>query len=673
MIDILADDYQMPDENDVLSEGYGAPSKPQEKSWYDRGLPGIARQAMESGRGFAEDVLNLTPEKVAEFARMLWEEGKGAGQQVVNEPGRAARNAGAGLSRGGHGLINTPANVFDYLAKKEAIPSQLEGHFPRLSEPNYNEAFGIQGEKKGDRFIQNLTEYLPYMMGGEAGAVKGLGRAGMRSGAAGLHATGQNEDPVKAALAMMAGEGAFRGATQAPGAIKRVTGKVGNAVKGIDITPSGITAKHFGGHLPIEEIAKNAKAAEGTKTGLGRVLQSPSLTKFQENILADIPGGGGQQALSEAGQNITQKAKSLVGEPKSSPNEMIQKVVTDARQAQNKLKNTLFEPVNELAKKEKLQLELPKSTKLAKDNIKAIQDSPLYKANDKFRRSANKLFGLTKTSEKVQSPIVDASGKAFEKAPKTSAIVDARVVSSDLYDAGQKMLKSPNAIDQQQGKLYLRLAKSIKDETNSTIQNKGSEALKKADAAAIENFKKNYAPFLDKDVHKLLGSEELSETFIRDVIRPGKQTDKAARIKKVQSLLPEKDRGLLGEAYLAETIDKQGMLDPRKLSAKIDSLGPRQFKALFNEKAQQGLLDFQRLVKMNPEAVNAMFNPKTGARATSWASGILTGILGGSNPLTLAAVAATQAGGARYFQKLLTDPAFRQKVIDKIQKIRPEK
>lgn len=689
----------------------GAAEAPQQKGW-----KGIAQEATKSGAEFARDLANFitSPEKRREFLRNAAPEIAGAARQISPFPSlpieefrqaksgkefmdllgqyqppqiRGAQNIISGLGQGILGAINTPAIAADYLAKKEAISPTWEGAVPRVPLKPEDLLFQSLREKQqpGDILLREAASMAPYAFGGEAGlAGRGLLRtAPQRAGAQALHAIGQEQDPVKAALAMATSELAAR--------LPQLGYKAGQGIgKAYEkLTPSNVISKYFSGNLPLEEIMKNVKAAEGTETSLGRILQSPGLTKSYETFTADLPFAGGSKTLPKLSEDIRTKGMSTLDnlsdiQVRGDSNEIAHKILLDAKKGETKIKNEMFEPVNKLAEKEKFYLDLPESTAMAKESIKAIQDTPLYKNNTKFQKAINKLFQYTETSEAVPSMILGPTGKPLISKTNRTSIVEARTIADDLYDTGSEYLKSQNAIDKEQGTLFLDLAKSMKKEINQEITTKGSSELQKADSLAMENYKKNFAPFKDKDLYKLLTSGELSETFINDVIKPGKKLDKAKRITKVLNLIPEKDRPLLGQAYLSQAVESDGFLDPRKLASQWNSLGKRQKKALFSPEAKNNMEDFVRLVNLNPEAVNYMFIPKTGYRggisestrqALEYTKLVPAALLGISGALPGLGSAAATIGGARLFNHWMKSPKFREKVINKkidIEKLKSE-
>ena len=642
----------------------------------------IARRRQPSNKestgwsGVGEDILSgigAVPGAIGQMAKELPGEALGAGKQLWNDKLRVLQNILIGAGQAGQAINQAPSNIRNYLEKKQLINPDTASWLKDFKAPDidFAEALGRKGNKSGDALISSSAELLPFIMGGGLPGSAAKKLAGQSAGLA-LNAAGKNENPITAALLPPT----IKGGVKAIAGIPKVASKVAG-----NLTPSGIIAKHFGGNLPIEEVIKNSEAAGNTKTGLGRVLQSPSLNTAFENITAETPFGGGKNILSEQAATIAEKSKRLVENVSENPNEMIHKLVLDARKNQNKIKNKSFEPVNKLAKEEKFRLSLPKTREIIKDKLDSIREGALYKNDEKFKSAISKLSSLYGEADNT----IKIGGKSYpasifgEKASslfppkKTPSIVEARTVGENLYDTGKRMLKNPNSADQELGTTYLKIAKSIKKETKSEIKSKGSPGLKEADDLAMKNYKDNYAPFLDKEIHKILNGDELSENFIRDVIRPGKATDRASRIKKVQSLLPEKDRGLLGNAFLSKGTDINGRLDFRELLKTFNSLGSRQQKALFNKESLHNIKELDTLARLNPDAVTHMFNPKTGARAQQGLQ-IIPALIGGyGGPGIAAAIIGSQILGARTFNKLMTSPKFREKVINKKIKLSEKK
>lgn len=605
--------------------------------------------------GVAADVANVakeTPEAV--WNTIKPQEILGFGNQLLNDKTRLLQTGAGGIANFGRSVAGAPTEARNYLEEKGIIQPDTLEWLKKLKQPNegvnYAETLGRRGSKWGDEFAKAMA-LLP-LLSGNKGQV----------------------NPFKPNQAITG-----------PGPIPNLY-KLSKKIPrpDIDITPTGIIARRFGGHLPIEQIERNAAAAQGTKTGLGRILQSPALNKAFENVSSEIPFGGGGNLLSETGELISEKARGLM--PAEYYNsEMLNKVALDARTGQNKIKNEMFKPVTNLEKREKFTLDLPKTSKLVNESIQTVLDSPYYKNNKKFQSFINKISGVANVSEQLPETRVKIPGVPGVMGPrtitkegdkKTSTIVQARTIADDLYETGKSMVgRNSTAIDQEAGKKFMEIAKQIRKEVKEEISAKGSDSLQKADALAMHNYRENYSPFLNKEVHKLLKGDELSETFLMDLIRPSKTHDKANRITKINNLLPENEKKRLGEAYLAKAFSPEGNVDPRSIRTQYNKLGPNQKEALYGEEVKKALDDFVTLVDLNPEAVNRMFNPKTGARITpaTFTSGILSAGVGGFNPLAIAASVGGQAGIARFFNKYMTDPGKRKIVIKKIAEERAKK
>lgn len=114
------------------------------------------------------------------------------GKQLLTDPKRTGQNIIAGLGSGGAGLLNAPANVRDYLVDAEILPEK----YPNLRLPenilpkdyDYRRGAGLNEMQKGDELSYGLSQLAPTAFTG-----------GVPSALA-LHAIGQKENPVTAAL-----------------------------------------------------------------------------------------------------------------------------------------------------------------------------------------------------------------------------------------------------------------------------------------------------------------------------------------------------------------------------------------------------------------------------------------------------------------------------------------
>lgn len=636
-----------------------------------KGLAGVATD-------IAKGAYNAIPAGV-EFAFNLPGDIYEAGKLAFTNPELAKRNVKAGSASAIGGLLSTPGNVVDYLREKELAPSWLEAMRPENvgllgKDFDYRAAEGLGEPMRGEQFIYGGSQFVPNLAFGKLSPA--------------AWASGQGENPVTAQLMPKVAHEVVKPAIST---IK----KTASAAKNMDLTPSGQIAKYVKNNISLSELADNVRAAEGTNTPLGDIVKSPYLKKKFENELPYKVPYETEQALKQINEQIQQKADKLMfdeigkGLPDQDTNPMVKDVLRKAYEDNRKIKNNLYKEATQLALDENLQLDFNDFNKLVKDNMSAIEESPLLKNNSDFRKLFNKLAGLT-TEENINIPektsaIVNEFGRpavieaASEKTLRPT-ITEANVIANDLYDTGQQMLRSPNAIDRQQGNLYVKLSNALRGDVDKSIQTKGSSALKEAAREAKAYYKDDFVQFLDKDLYRLLDETKDPNVIVRNIIKPSKKVDNSALIEKVQNVLPANQKGLLGYTYLRGAIDKNGILQPALLKQQINSLGVRQFEALFPDaKMRQAILDFTKLHNMNSEAASYLLNPKTGQRNLGFIKELVSyipeglvaggsaasgGIVGGL--LGLVATKMAKTASNKYMLQLLTSEEFRNKVGEKI-------
>jgi hypothetical protein len=647
-LDRLSQEY---DQIEALGGEYDAmeAEKPKKKV----GWAGVAEDLRES--------LSSLPSMFAEMLPALGSELGGIGSQAVNEPSRLGLNALSGIPQLGANVLNTPGNIRDYLAQKELVPQDApsfrlpESVLPR--DYNYAEALGVQGQQPGDVLTQGLVSNLPFAAAGELGALRALPRMGARAGAQGAAAVGQNQNPAQAALASLGIEGAGR-------LIGKGAGK---------LAPSNV----FRGSLSPEELARNAEVAAGTNTPLGSVLESPTLKQLFENVSTKVPLGGGDTALGNIGNQVTQRAEDIVNKTGNiaSTGDLdiaVKSGLVKAFDQQTKKKNALYRPIEDMATEEGFKLDLNKFGKKVKEKGGIIENSPLMQGDSKFSSAYKKMAGAYAPKVKDQSDkIVNARG-LIEPEYQVPTLKEANLVKNRLNKIANDYAKSPETADRHLASQFGDLAKSLSIDIKKSIAEKGSPRLQKAFNDANENYRKNFAPFLDKDTYKLLSPEKDADAIIQQIIQPGKAKDKAARIKRITNLLPEEDKGILGHAYLRSAFDKEGVLDPKKLASLIDKLGDRQFKALFPDEAiRKELLNYGKLRGMNERALTFMANPLTGQQlalpsALAAQGAMAGGLLLSGRPLSALGAAVGPQSVSKLFNMYATSPNVREGMVKKM-------
>jgi hypothetical protein len=590
------------------------------------------------GQDIGEGVRNVWP-SIKDFASSLPSEVSGIGSQLKNDPERLGLNLLAGLSKGVEGFVNTPSNIAQYLSSRDIGKGEFQDLIKklRIDESGVGDLLGAP--QSGDQLLQFGTSFLPYARMG--GLSKGLPGLLKRAGAAGAYSAGQNENPVTGALTAALMEGGLKA--------------------GASLNP----VTRLRGSLSADELAANLMASMGTNTPLGRVIESPTLSHTFENVTSQIPLTGSKldkissQIQNEANRNLEiTKPENMMGDA----NFQLQKNLNKAFVENRKLKNNIYNERNDIANKEMFDLDLTNFNKMSSDLKEGIQGSAFYSIDPVFKRLFNKVSGLEKASDSVSQGKQKSLGS--EQINQKGTIVSPTITESttlarDLDEKGEKLLRSTSARDKAAGGLYKQLGQQLRDDINSSIENKGSDKLKEAHKRANKNYKENYLPFLDEDIQGTINKDN-AESLVAEIIKPSKTFDRSEHIKNINKLLDPDQAKLLGHHYLSRAVDEFGNVDPVKLSSLIEGLGNRQFEALFPEKnVRESLKRFSRLRGMNQEALSQMHNPKTGARNAK----IIAGLVGATiQPHKAAGILA----GSALFNRIMTSPAIRDALVKRM-------
>ena len=627
-------------------------------------------QYREIGEGIVSGVKEAIP-AARETVKGLLTGFLPSAKQAVTDPGRAVRNVVAGLASGASGLLHAPENIVKYGKEKGVLPewvkpASVDRFLPKKYD--YRKAIGLEDTQKGDELIYGLSQFAPNLVAGPL--------------APSAWAIGQEENPVTAQL------------------IPKILGAPTKAIKFIakKTRPSKMVLKYINKEISLDELESNLRAAEGTETSLGNIIKNPRMKKFYENQLANSPDVAVHETYERVAKQISEKAEKILklklgfkndkgdGESDMDPNPFLKDILKGAKKKHETIKTNLYHTVNKMASNEGLQLELPKFENIIAENISAINESPLLKTDADFRRIFGRLSRI-ETKKDIKSVILDPQGRPVVGKTLRPSIRDAKVIANSFYSEGNSILEGAfsSAADRGLGRLYLKLANALRDDVQATI-NRGSKEIQREFNTAEKYYANDFSRFLDKGIYKMLGDEKGAETFINDIIKPGAKLDRHELISKVQDILPDNQKNLLGYSYLLKSIDDAGVIHPTKMRTLIKQLGPRQFKALFPElQVRQALMDFTKVVDMNAEVFSYLVNPKTGARNTAIISdllksaayltgGTLGGLAGkstGVEPLaTLGAflgiygTSKLKGASAIYLEKLLTNEEFRKKVVD---------
>jgi len=619
------------------------------------------REEITPGQSIREDITKLAGEAPGELLEIGKSLGKGIADvpsTLFSEPTRLPRTAMAALGQAGQSIANIPSNIARYLGEKGISPEAMQSFSQATRAPEIDfksELFGVEGDRPSDVLGQVAGELPVWAVGG--------GPAFRASRVLGM-STEKGSNPFTAALGELT-----------PSALK-AAGETAKSLK-----PSAIIAARYGKDISPAELSSRLTAAEGTPTQLGTIIESPALKHAFENWTSKVPFSEGEALLKEAGKGVEAKATKAVNDlhdlagSKADTNYIMERKLADAFKNAEKQKRAMYKPVNEMVAQEGIKFEMKNFKKLADDSLKTLEESPLLKSDPDLSKGLRKIVS-TKVIGEAPRGILDKFGRSItEASPPTSKLVDLQMYATKLAQEASRSEKSPNAIDRSNAKLYKEASQNIREDIRDTLKNKGSKELQEAYQEAQANYAENFAPFLEGDIYKLIHSTKDAQDLARRIVQPGAKADRFATIKKVQDLLPVKDRNLLGYTMLKNAINEHGVVDIRELNKGIKSLGPRQFEALFPDPATRvALRNVSKLASMNSEALNIMYNPKTGYRhsspviksimgstiAASGAFGGIPGALGG-----LAKVGSV-IGASKAFNVLMTSEKFRNAVAREI-------
>ncbi len=524
--------------------------------------------------------------------------------------------------------------------------------------------------KAGQEITQPLMEYF-----GPA-----YGQQSKEYGEAINKAFGLREDPESAAYGQMPYQ--LAGGRVAQMAGKALSPFMQEAFRRMNPRERALNKWSKMGEEYNPQMAERAQIAGETKTPIGDVIKSRELKQLFENKLP-----GTEPILNELGGEIESRGRDIRGEDLGKdPNATIGDYVSDLYENEKDIKNALYKPVNELAEKEGIKFKLPTASRIAKENLRALEDSPMLKNDSEFSGQIKRLLNVanpteTRAATTTYSPVLDAQGNPIVtgQTPETTlhpSMPEAKEVAGKLYKDGQILKNNPNT--RGVGDLYVRISNAIRGDIKNQIATQGSPQLQDAFHEAENNFREKFSSFLDKEVFPFTGGDKSTETIVRHIIKPGSELDKHELIDKFKEIFPKEKQHLLGDAYLQSAVDHHGNFSVGNLRKKLRALGPRQMRSLFGETKREAIKDFETFTGMNEEAYSRMFNPKTGARNTQQISNladawrdIQAGIFGNIGKGKIGSAIAYPASAAyrglrnALLRRWLTDPEMREAVLSK--------
>lgn len=387
----------------------------------------------------------------------------------------------------------------------------------------------------------------------------------------------------------------------------------------------------FRGKLSPEELKENLQQTKGTNTGLGQVIQSPMLNRAYENVLPHIPFSGASEKMQNTAMQVTDKGEKLLSdlEGNAAPGDYgvtLQNALKKAAQGARSEKNANYNKVNDLADNANFKV----NTNENYDILKQDEQNPALKVGrENFAKTAQKkLADIEKSPELKEEIGGDILGKLnrYANNPEGNTLKLSNIFKGVLGDKASDFYAN--------GKMYeygimKELQDSLKSDIDSSIANSGNKELKAAYEKAEKDYATKFAPFEDKDIVKFTRKGGDPDLILNHFLRKGSQ-DRSKLLQKLISKLPEHEKSLIRNAYLARSRDAEGRVNPQELAKLYRNLGNKQKEILFpDKKLNKELQNFTGLVGKNAESFRTMFNPPTGQRNLDFLTQLLATSLGG--------------------------------------------
>lgn len=569
----------------------------------------------------------------------------GSAGKIITNPIDAARDLAGGVARGSQNLASAGLEGGEFITRKgaEAL-GKLFNNPVNVPKWNAREFMGLEGNNKID-----LGKYIESKNPNKL--LSGIGQYGL--GGASL---GTKILPVIAA-------NATNMALQAPPGQRLQAGVEGavntalpiGAAKGFNaMRPS----RMFAGNLSPEELNGNLEATQGTNTGLGDVIGSPTLKRLYENVLPRVPFTGADVAMQKtAGQLIEQGeghiAKLGEGLPEGDKTKIFQDALKEAASQASKENVKNYQKVNKIA-----------------------DDQGLIVPRENFRSKAQAILDDIDQSPELKRKMdagLLSDIREYAKNEKGNNLRLSNIFKGKLNDAATEFYLDGKKYEYG---LMRDLKEALGKDIEGSISSSKSEELKEAYDYAQKQHGAHYRQFEDPDITKFTREGGDADLMLSHFLRIG-QNDRSNLLSKVTAKLPEKLQSLPSYMYLSRAIDENG-LNPLKMRTLYKNLGQKQRELLISDPAMKKALEkYIKAVGMNTEAFNTMFNPKTGQRNLDVVGSALG--LGGSSALSplfgggitghvlggLAGVALPGLAG-RAATKLMTSPTVRTSLVKAI-------
>ena len=598
------------------------------------------KQTLEMREGFTEPelkaaIMKLYDGKAPDYVKQYQKEQKEMLDQRLGEIGESIRKKTPGFIFGaGDALGNFERNMLNValpkgmqFGKAQTVPEDTPGYqggevAGDIASFMFGGGPAFQGLKAASK--------LPYA-GAALGKLVGerflpsLARRGLGTGAYMAIQNPENRMDKAVQGAAMSGlvDTGFATVLGAPGAVRAGARKLRDVYQK--------RAEGTFGPEYRRVLRERLKAAEGSQTPLGDVLRDPFLKRTFENYLAHETGyvhdtrSAMKKDLTDKLDDVFKGWRTVKGK-EVLPEHIDQKIkegLEKAYEKQRQAKIKLYKDVNKLTEKENFHVDLEKTNKVFDKVSGDLDKLGLIKSyrerSDVFKAFEKVLKPKEKEPEKTVQ-ILDQYGIPFKStAPpraeqKLSAdelsLVNLKTLATDLRTMARSIGEKGeghHAVDM--------LSNALRSDIKESVKKLGPAA-KKALEKADKNYAQKFAPYLDREVKKILmGATEPSE-IVSKFVKKGSGRDAVEQLQKITKVLDKDTLNLLKHKFFAQNAGAmENLLEgtnipiytsrPDKFAASFkNALGTNQKKALFNPQERQKLGRLVDRIGMNPVAAS---------------------------------------------------------------------
>ena len=462
------------------------------------------------------------------------------------------------------------------------------------------------------------------------------------------------------------------------------------------------------GNLPTEEILNRIEAAKGTATGLGRILDQPQLTQFLENILKYSPFSGYQKGVNKTINNLEGRATAALEELSGGkiPQDVdileeIQKQLQKSVAGTIKISDANYKELDTLAKELGIKVNRDNIAEASRKMLSKINANPELKRKVSGKMMQDLEFYSYKTPEtpKYSEPaVISETPAAREKqnfdqlltgeqgaiipgqnvpAPRAHNYSQEQSSLQDLLEGksskpeygfnesnvsrgllGEDQYESLYAGKRHEAGQYGTLKKALDTDMRVAIEKSGDKELEGLWQEAQQFYKNQVVPTQSPRIKKFVNDPALteSESIIATFLRYGPKQDRVKLLKQLTNHLDEQGMERLRYAIFSDELGESSVQNMTKVWNK---LGTKQKAELIPDEAMRESMEhLSQVAKLNPKALQEMYNPETGAKfliqeTLKRLTGLTVGYGAGLIPIL----------GGRYATRKLTDEAAREAIV----------